>query len=43
MKFPTILGDASSILEHIKKDENTPLNFKISGLYPEKITITDFN
>ena len=35
-EIPTILGDASSILEHIKKDENTPLNFKISGLYPEK-------
>lgn len=35
-EIPTILGDSSSILEHIKKDENNPLNFKISGLYPEK-------
>lgn len=35
-EIPTILGDSSSILDHIKKDENNPLNFKILGLYPEK-------
>lgn len=35
-EIPTILGDSSTILGHIKKDENTPLSFKISGLYPEQ-------